>query len=164
VRRDLPFRLWIFDADGTLRRTLVPGQPCPHAPDEWALIPGVAEHLYGVPWGDDVRLGIASNQDHVAYGHLSETMARALLADMAYAATGHTPPKDAVQLCPHALDVPCDCRKPAPGMLRRIMDYYDVTPDETLFVGDAEVDAAAARNAGVTFAWADDFFTRTVER
>src|SRR5689334_11626787 len=36
-------RLFIFDADDTLRHTLVPGQPSPRAADEWELLPGVAE-------------------------------------------------------------------------------------------------------------------------
>lgn len=165
MRHDRRYRLYIFDADGTLRRTRVPGQPSPRAPGEWELIPGVASCLHELSWGGDgARLGIASNQDQIAYGHVTEQMARALLLDMAVAAAGHTPPAEAVQLCPHALDVPCDCRKPAAGMLHRIMRYYEVMPAETLFVGDADVDAAAARNAGIAFAWASDFFERNVER
>ncbi len=39
--------------------------------------------------------------------------------------------------------------KPAPDMLRFIMDYFSVSPEETLFVGDSEVDVAFAKNAGV---------------
>ena len=34
-----PARLVVFDADGTLRRTTVPGQPCPRASDQWELLP-----------------------------------------------------------------------------------------------------------------------------
>lgn len=151
-------RLVIFDADDTLRRTLVPGQPCPRAPGEWELMPGVRERLRGIAWGRELLLGIASNQDQVAYGHLSEAMARRLLVDAARCATGHEPPAGAVQLCPHALEVPCDCRKPAPGMLRRIMDHYQVAPAATLFVGNASGDEEAARRAGVRFAWAHHFF------
>jgi hypothetical protein len=56
-------RLIIFDADGTLRRTLVSGQPCPHAADEWTLLDGVRAYVSALP--HDVYLGVASNQDHV---------------------------------------------------------------------------------------------------
>lgn len=160
MQRDgLVHRLYIFDADDTLRRTLVPGQPCPRAPTEWELIPGVADRLRSMNWGAGGRLlGVASNQDQIAYGHFTEPTARALLVDMISAATGHVPAPEAVQLCPHALDVPCDCRKPAPGMLKRIMEFYSVSPSETLFVGNATTDEEAALRAGVSFAWANYFF------
>jgi hypothetical protein len=76
-------RLYVFDADGTLRRTRVPGQPCPRSPEEWELLPDVVARLAAIPFEDGIELGIASNQDQVAYGHLSAAMARALLAELA---------------------------------------------------------------------------------
>lgn len=160
------YRLVIFDADDTLRRTVVPDQPCPRAPHEWELMPGVAHRLRCVRWGreDGLLLGVASNQDQIAYGHLSETMARSLLASMVGAATGHVPAGEAIQLCPHALEQPCDCRKPEPGMLLRIMRYYGVAPDATLFVGNAVTDEQAARRAGTSFAYAADFFRWDAEQ
>jgi D-glycero-D-manno-heptose 1,7-bisphosphate phosphatase len=151
-------RLVIFDADNTLRRTTAAGKPCPHGLDEWELLPGVRETLARLDWAGGVRLGVASNQDQVAYGHLTLAMARRLLRDMVSAATGRAPVDACIQLCPHALEVPCDCRKPAPGMLLRIMADVGASPAETLFVGDAATDAEAARRAGVAFTWAADFF------
>jgi D-glycero-D-manno-heptose 1,7-bisphosphate phosphatase len=154
------YRLFIFDADDTLRRTVVPGKPCPHHPAEWELIPGVGEILAEVSWDhpDGPRLGIASNQDHVGYGHLSLAAARGLLRDLARSATHHVPPDEALQLCPHALELPCECRKPKPGMLLAIMRHYRVGPADTLFVGNHEVDREAAARAGTAFQWAEDFF------
>jgi len=152
-------RLVVFDADDTLRRTTAAGQPCPHAPEEWELLPGVREVLRTVAWGEGgVAVGVASNQDHVGYGHLSERLARRLLTDMVVEATGHVPSPAAVRLCPHPLDVPCDCRKPGAAMLRDAMRARGARAGETLFVGNAESDAAAARAAGVEFAWAWEFF------
>jgi D-glycero-D-manno-heptose 1,7-bisphosphate phosphatase len=154
-------RLYIFDADGTLRRTRVPGQPCPRAPDEWELIPGVAEQLHTMRWGPDgAFVGVASNQDQVGYGHLSEAMAHRLLMAMIERATGHRPPDAAIALCPHRLEVRCDCRKPGSAMLTRILEFYRIAPSEAVFVGDAPADAEAARRAGVRFVWAHDFFDR----
>jgi D-glycero-D-manno-heptose 1,7-bisphosphate phosphatase len=157
VRR---YRLVIFDADETLRRTTVPGKPCPHAPDEWELMPGVREILGGVPWNqeDGPRLGIASNQDQVAYGHLSISMARDLLRDLARSATGVEPADPALQLCPHPLELDCHCRKPSPGMLLAIMRYYGVGADDTLYVGNHELDREAAARAGTAFCWSQDLF------
>ncbi len=155
------FALVVFDADDTLRTTLVPGQPCPRGDGEWALLPNVRAVLSAVPWGAPgaPRLALASNQDQVAYGHLTLATARRLLAECARAATnGHAPPDALLQLCPHALGVPCDCRKPAPGMLRAAVRHAGTTPGRTLFVGNASSDREAARRAGVHFAWAWDVF------
>jgi D-glycero-D-manno-heptose 1,7-bisphosphate phosphatase len=157
-------RLYIFDADGTLRRTRVAGQPCPRAPDEWELIPGVAERLRAIRWGAGGALvGVASNQDQVGYGHLTQRMAHRLLMAMVEAATGYRPPEQAVVLCPHRLDVRCACRKPGAAMLERILDFYGLAPAHALFVGDAPADAEAARRAGVRFVWAHDFFATATE-
>lgn len=150
-------RAIIFDADGTLRRTTVAGAPCPHAPDEWRLLPWAADGaLTMLQWGDALALGAASNQDHVGYGHLSERQARALLRSMLVEATGAVPDRAAVQLCPHVLEEPCACRKPGDGMLRALLAHFDLDPDALLFVGDAATDAEAARRAGVRFAHVDD--------
>lgn len=156
-------RLVIFDADGTLRRTTVPGQPCPHAKGEWELLPGVRECLTHVDWnGGAVAVGVASNQDHVGYGLLDHHLAYELLRDMIDAATNGAVRDPEIRFCPHRLDISCACRKPAPGMLLDIMRARHVAPAETLFVGDARVDEQAARVAGVQFAWAHEFFGRSV--
>ena len=155
-----PYRLVILDADDTLRRTTVPGQPCPRRSEEWELMPGVRELLSKVPWkrSNAPYLGLASNQDQVAYGHVSLSVARELLRDLALAATGLILDDAALQLCPHALHVECDCRKPKPGMLLRLIEYFQVSRDETVFVGNSEVDRAAAVAAGVAFRPADSLF------
>lgn len=154
-------RLIIFDMDGTLRRTTVAGKPCPHAPGEWALLPNVREKLSRiVRERDEIRFGVASNQDQVAYGLLTEQMALRLIEDLWDEAVGLNRSAPVVRICPHAMDAGCGCRKPEPGMLLSIMRACGVPPGETLFVGDAEVDREAARRAGVSFAWAWDFFDR----
>ena len=154
------YKLFIFDADDTLRRTTAPGKPCPHSPEEWVLIPGVRDRLRQVPWGSagGPLFGIASNQDHVGYGHLTLTMARNLLRDLAHAAADCRPPDAVLQLCPHRLDQECGCRKPQPGMLLAIMSFYGVSANETLFVGNHEVDREAAARARTGFSWSSSFF------
>jgi D-glycero-D-manno-heptose 1,7-bisphosphate phosphatase len=155
------YRLFIFDADDTLRRTVVPGRPCPWHSDDWELIPGVQQVLSGQRWNQPggPLFGIASNQDHVGYGHLSFQAARDLLRDLARAAAGIVPPDEALQLCPHRLEIPCRCRKPEPGMLEAIMAHYNVLPSQTVFVGNHETDCEAARRAQTGFTLAADFFT-----
>ena len=172
-------RLLIFDADGTLRRSTVAGQPCPNRDGEWELIPGVRERLHRVDW-TDVAMGVASNQAGVALGYLTAVEARHLLFDM-LRAIGPLPRypdmrRVHVELCPHAPAAGCQCRKPEPGMILRVVaernerDYQPrgaepllphpdpVRLDEVLYVGDMESDRLAAERAGVEFQWARDFF------
>jgi histidinol-phosphate phosphatase family protein len=154
------YDLIIFDADDTLRRTTVAGRPCPYRAGEWALLPRVRSRIQRLLRDSPpTHLGIASNQDRVGFGELEEATARDLLHDLARAAFGRELPHDAVQLCPHTPADHCRCRKPAPGMLERIMRYYGVPPRRTLFVGDTETDREAAEAAGAAFRDAELFFS-----
>jgi D-glycero-D-manno-heptose 1,7-bisphosphate phosphatase len=152
-------KLYIFDADGTLRWTTVPGQPCPNRPGEWRLMPNVKEILRRIHWGPGGSfLGVASNQGGVALGYLTEEMAYQLIEAALVEAIGYVPPRTVIDMCICHPDVHCESRKPNPGMLLRIMQTLDVGPEETLFVGDLEVDREAARRAGTAFMWASEFF------
>lgn len=52
-----------------------------------------------------------------------------------------------------------DWRKPQPGMLLAACEAWDIAPQEAVYVGDTETDAAAARAAGMPFVSAGRFFT-----
>lgn len=156
---EIPLRLYVFDADGTLRRTTVPGLPCPNAPGEWELIPGVKERLARISWGEGgVHFGVATNQGGVGVGHFTLARARSLLVEMVFEAFGVSPPPGSIEICPHAPHAGCPCRKPEPLMLQRLMRRFRVSKEETLFVGDMDRDEEAARRAGTRFMWARDFF------
>jgi D-glycero-D-manno-heptose 1,7-bisphosphate phosphatase len=162
MRKGRPVKLYIFDADGTLRRTTVEGQPCPNKPGEWEVIPGVRERLSEIDWGmSGARFGIASNQGGVGMGYMTYEMAYQLLADMVVEAFGlKAPPHGSIEICPHAPHANCPCRKPKPLMLVRLMHRFRARRNETLFVGDMDRDEEAARRAGVRFLWAHEFFNR----
>jgi HAD superfamily hydrolase (TIGR01662 family) len=155
------YQLLIFDADDTLRRTTVPGKPCPHDRSEWELMPGVWETLSRISWRSlgAPKFGLASNQDQIAYGYLTIAMARGLLRDLALAVTSTAPPEEALQLCPHPLSLRCRCRKPEPGMLLSIMEFYGIKPAATAFIGNHKVDQEAAERAGIDFIWSEDLFS-----
>lgn len=152
-------RLYIFDADGTLRWTARPGARYPLHAGEWRLMPGVAERLRAIPFSEQGPwLAIASNQNGVAAGELSEETARQLITDMLREALGSLPPRTRIEMCICNETRSCACRKPAPGLLLRLLAHFGVAAEEALFVGDLESDAEAARRAGVPFAYAAVFF------
>ncbi len=152
-------RLLIFDADGTLRWTTIPGQQCPNRPGEWRLMPKVRETLRSIPWGKEGSfLGIASNQGGVALGHLSRETAHQLMTDMVAEAIGYVPESTMIEMCTCNPSELCQCRKPAPGMLLKILRHFGMQSAEALYVGDLEIDREAAFRAGIPFTWAWDFF------
>ncbi len=55
----------------------------------------------------------------------------------------------AVFFCPRPARDQCDCRPPKPGLLRTIMDRFDIDPAETPFVGDAQRDLDAGAAMGL---------------
>jgi D-glycero-D-manno-heptose 1,7-bisphosphate phosphatase len=159
ARRTGAPRLIVFDADGTLRWTVRPGQQCPHQAGEWRLMPNVRETLRAIPFGPGgIGLAIASNQTAVADGHLSATTAFRLLEATVREALGTVPEGTVIEMCICAPSIDCECRKPAPGMLHRAMARHGVSPADTLFVGDLEIDREAAARASVRFVWAAEFF------
>lgn len=162
------YRVIIFDADGTLRYCTVEGQPCPNASGEWQLYPDVRAKLAGYRWsgpknGEGTGYGIASNQGGVGVGYFSRETARELLEDTFKAAFGFRAARGTIEFCPHAPFKGCDCRKPKPLMLNRLIDLYGAASDEVLFVGDRDDDRLAAENAECDFQWADEFFERSSE-
>jgi len=50
--------------------------------------------------------------------------------------------------CPHRPEDGCDCRKPAPGLIFKARDTYDIDLSDAVMVGDSAKDIECARNAG----------------
>ena len=134
-------KLAIFDADGTLTPQR-PGSTAPFAP---GMLPGVKERCNEIR-AEGWVLAIASNQstrrsrrDVVA--QLRWTQREISASAIRWATTGRR-------------------RKPKPAMLRGLMKQFNVSPAETIFVGDQETDRQAAEAAGVEFRWAGEFFNK----
>ena len=151
--------LYIFDKDDTLIHSL-PGRPA-NTPEEQVVMEGVKEKIQELK-ADGHDLAIASNQGGVAFGHMTSAELVAVMRD-ASEKTGI----ESWSVCPHhpegtieRMAYNCRRRKPSPGMLIDIMDWFKASASDTLFVGDSDTDRQAAQNAGVAFEWADEFFKR----
>jgi D-glycero-D-manno-heptose 1,7-bisphosphate phosphatase len=165
----VPYRLLLFDADGTLRDTRVDGVAQPRPPNhagEWQLLPNVQRVLALYDWTQR-GIGVCSNQGGIGLGYMQAGTAYALLTAMLEAATGLTVEPQQLWLCPHRPDKGCLCRKPQPMLLLQAISAYlrwgnaeqiRAMLPEVLYVGDQDSDREAADNAGVDFCWAQDFF------
>jgi D-glycero-D-manno-heptose 1,7-bisphosphate phosphatase len=55
------------------------------------------------------------------------------------------------QHCPHhpKFSGECDCRKPAPGMIKKLIIKYEIDPSQSVMIGDKPSDTQAGKNANV---------------
>lgn len=153
------YKLIIFDKDGTLCRSKS-GKTFINSVDDQEFIPGVVETVAELK-KQNIQIAIASNQGGVAFGHLTMKEAWEIMID-----AGEGIGAGIYMFCPYhpegtVLEFRRDTenRKPLPGMIFAIMGRLGIKGDTpVLFVGDREEDQQAAKNAGVDFMWAKDFF------
>jgi histidinol-phosphate phosphatase family protein len=130
----------LFDRDGTLVKDV----PYNGDPDRVELVAGAREALARLR-AAGVPTGMVSNQSGVARGLLSEDDVRAVNARVEQLLGA---PLGPVAYCPHGPDEGCDCRKPAPGLIRRAAAELGVDPARCVVIGDIGADVDAARAAG----------------
>ncbi|MGN6187419.1 MAG: HAD-IIIA family hydrolase [Conexibacter sp.] len=123
--------------------TLILDVPYNGDPAKVEPMPGAREALRRLR---DARIptAVISNQSGIGRGLLTEAQVRAVNAK-ADALLG---PLDAWLFCPHAPEEQCDCRKPAPGLVRRAAERLGVPPERCVVIGDIGADVEAARAAG----------------
>ncbi len=106
-----------------------------HLADATRPYPGVVETLRGPLAG--FRKAILTNKPQ----HLTEKILAALklsnLFDPVVGTGGDLP------------------AKPEPQGLQSIMKFHNAKPEQTILIGDSEVDRLTAKNAGVDFGWVD---------
>ena len=63
---------------------------------------------------------------------------------------------DAFYYCPHheqgtvpEFSIPCDCRKPKPGLILQACRDFNIKPAQAIMFGDTDRDIQAAHNAGL---------------
>ena len=117
-------------------------------PEQWRWIPGALDALVQLHQAG-IRVSIATNQSGVGRGVMSmanlDAVHERMLSDTRQAGGRIA----AIYVCPHAPEQGCDCRKPAPGLIRKATMESGIAADETLVVGDDLRDLAAAQGAGV---------------
>jgi histidinol-phosphate phosphatase family protein len=123
------------------------------------LLPGAAEavallNLHG--W----RAVVVTNQPVIAKGWCTEAELRRIHNRLEMLLGKEHAFLDRLYFCPHhpdkgfagervELKIPCECRKPAPGMLKWGVRDLNIDLGRSWLVGDTTVDLQTARNAGV---------------
>lgn len=132
-------RAVLFDRDGTL----VVDVPYNGDPGKVRPMAGAKEVLDGLR-ADGIATGVVSNQSGIARGLLSaEDVAKvnARVEEL-------LGPFDVWEVCPHAEQDGCSCRKPAPGMVHSACRKLGIHESEAALIGDIGADVGAAEAAG----------------
>ncbi len=137
-------RLIILDRDGVINRD---SPDYVKSREEWIPLPGSLEAIADLN-SAGYTVAVASNQSGLARGFFDADALRAMhakLNDLLAELGGRV---DRIEICPHGPNDGCDCRKPKPGLIRRLLDHYGVAPRDVLVVGDSLRDLQAAAAAG----------------
>jgi len=114
---------------------------------EWQPLSGSLEAL-GRLTHAGYEVVVATNQSGIGRGLYTEAAVNGIHRHLRREAARHGGRIAGFYVCPHAPLAGCDCRKPAPGMLRRIAADFGVPTEELVFIGDTGKDLAAARAVG----------------
>ncbi len=133
-------KLIILDRDGVINED---SPDFVKSPEEWHAIPGSLEAIALMNHAN-ISVAIASNQSGIARGLFSEITLDAIHQKMAHELMAHQGYIDRIFYCPHGPNDHCECRKPKPGLLLQAMQYFNIAPEDTYFVGDSQRDIDAA--------------------
>jgi len=139
-------RAAFLDRDGVINRKPPEDQYVTRW-EEMQFLPGVAEAI-ALLIGAGFSVIVVSNQRCVAKGLLTvrelDLIHLRMCQELATAGAEITE----VYYCPHETQPPCNCRKPAPGMLLTAARAHEIALTASWMIGDSDIDMEAGRNAG----------------
>jgi len=141
-----PRGLIILDRDGVINRD---SRAFVKSAEEWLPLPGSVAAIARLAQAG-YTVTVASNQSGLARGLFDRRALSAMhrkLRRLVAAAGGRV---DRIVICPHGPDDNCACRKPRPGLLRRLARHYDTALAGVVVIGDSRRDLEAALAAGAT--------------
>ena len=137
-------KLVILDRDGVIN---FDSAQFIKSPAEWKPIPGSLEAIARLNQ-NGYKVVVATNQSGVGRGLFDMETLNSIHSKMHKALFAVGGRVDAIFYCPHAADSKCDCRKPKPGMFKRISETLNVNLKGVAAVGDSLRDLQASAVLG----------------
>lgn len=131
----------------------------PAHPDQLQVLPGVPAAIARLT-AAGFAVAIVSNQPGIAKRKLVPRLLDAITERLRETLEAEGARLDGVYYCLHHPDAVveayravCDCRKPAPGLIRRAAAELDVDLPSSYMIGDGVTDVQAGRRAGCRTVW-----------
>ena len=143
-----------LDRDGTINRYV----GFLRRAEEMELLPGAAEAIRQINRSGYLAI-VITNQPVIARGETTEAELREIHNKMETLLGNEGAYIDGLYYCPHhpdsgfegeirELKIPCECRKPKPGMLRRAAEDFNIDLGASWMIGDGKNDILAGKAAG----------------
>jgi D-glycero-D-manno-heptose 1,7-bisphosphate phosphatase len=136
-----PARLVVLDRDGVINHD---SDAFIKSPAEWRPIDGSLQAI-ALLTRSGFTVAVASNQSGIGRGLYDRAALEAIHRKMRRAVAKAGGAIDRIVSCPHRPEDGCECRKPAPGLLRRLEKHYGVSMRGVPVIGDSVRDLEAAR-------------------
>jgi len=130
------------DRDGTLMHD---ADYC-SKPDQVRVFDGVSDALRRLK-NAGFQIIVITNQSGIGRGFFTENDYRAVEAEVSRQVGNGL--IDSTYFCPDPPGKPSKCRKPEPGMVLQAAREHDVDLSRSFLIGDKEIDAECAHNAGI---------------
>jgi len=140
-----------LDRDGVINQKAPDGEYVTRWED-FHLMPGAIEGITQLNRAGFCVI-VVTNQRCVAKGLLTEEELETLHLRMTTQLSKGGATIDGIYYCPHELEPPCLCRKPAPGMLLEAARWRNLDLAASWMIGDSDCDIEAGKNAGCRTAW-----------
>jgi len=130
------------DRDGTLMHD---ADYC-SKPDQVRVFDGVSDALRRLK-NAGYQIIVITNQSGIGRGFFTENDYRAVEAEVSRQLGNGL--IDVTYFCPDPPGKPSKCRKPEPGMVLQAAREHDLDLSRSFLIGDKEIDAECAHNAGI---------------
>ena len=138
----------LLDRDGVINVDV--GSPGVCHVDDFRLVPGAAAAIAKLKRAG-ATVCVVTNQTCVGKGLVTELELDGIhrrMRDLLREEGGEDASIDSIHVATTVSTIPCDRRKPSPGMVLEAMAAHGFAPDDTCFVGDTATDMQAAFRAG----------------
>lgn len=142
-------RAVFLDRDGTINQE----KEYLYRFEEFEFVPGAPEAIRRLNEAGFLVV-VVTNQSGVARGYYNEEDVEVLHRHIAAELMQAGARVDAWLYCPHhpsgrgSYSLPCNCRKPLPGMLFEAARRFDIDLEDSVMIGDKRADIEAAIAAG----------------
>jgi len=115
--------------------------------EDFHFLPGVTQGITQLNRAG-FHVIVVTNQRCVAKGLLSEIELKDLHQRMSEHLARDGARIEAIYYCPHEVEPPCSCRKPAPGLLLEAARSRDLDLSFSWMIGDSDADIQAGKSVG----------------